>query len=174
MAKTRAIRIRGKFPELKRVPEEVLVKAMPRVVQAVTEAAKAGAPKRRGEGSSKSIVRRITGKVEREGLRGVVYARAPHSHLIEFGVQGHALTPGSGKRRRRKGFRAMTVYGDPGILRRSAQHPGHRAQPFMEPAPEKAQAETNRILQQEGDRALEEAVLNAVEDLGGLLDKVIA
>lgn len=170
MAKTRAIKIRGKFPNLRNVPTEVLRKCMPRIVQRVTEQAQTEAPKWRGMTSPKSIVRRITGRVVSKGERGIVKAGAPHSHLMEYGVQPHSLAPGSGKRRKRRGFRAMLIYGDLEIMRRGAWHPGIKPNPFMERAVPNSQSDVNRILQQEGDRAFEEAVLTAVEDVAGWLD----
>lgn len=173
---TFVIKIKGKFPNLAKVPQEILVAAMPRVVEKVTAQAKENAPKGRGMGSSKSIVRRITGKVVKQGERGIVNARAPHSIWFERGVEPHSLAPGAGKKRwnkKRNPHKILKINGDPGIIRRGAWHPGFAARPFMEPAIEQSQSGVNRILQAEGDRAFEQAVINAVEDWGDALDKVV-
>jgi len=166
MAKTRAIRIRGKLPSLKLVPREVMRAAMPRIVKAVTAKAQDEAPRRRGFGSSKSIVSRIKGTVVQEGERGIVKALAPHSHLIHFGVKAHSLAPGTGKRRwnkKRNPHKVLKVFGDPGILRRSARHPGHGANPFLTRGLEKSDRDVDKILKSEGDKALAEAVAKATD-----------
>ena len=173
------IHVKGNIPQLGHVPTSVIRASMPRLVKAVKERAQSEAPKRRGFGDPKSLVSKIGGRVEQAGERGVVYSRAPHSHLIELGVKAHPLESRAKvskgqrleKRKRKSGAKsAMTINGPgSGILRKTAYHRGSDAHPFMEPAIPNAHNEINRILASEGIKAL----ADSVRDVGGTAASVL-
>lgn len=125
------------------------------VLDAVAEQAVKDAPKDRGESSSKSIVSRIKWQVEKTGEWGKVQARAPHSHLLEWGVDAHPLhlrkTKSGGLIRKRGGSKVLKIYGTGAILRAGAYHRGAGKQPFMEPAPDKAHSDIEQIMEGSGE-----------------------
>ena len=169
MGRKKAFRIYGDYPELMGVPEEIKREAMPQVVKHVAEIARAEAPKRAGLSSSKSIVSRIKGSVEKAGLVGRVRAGAPHSHLIEFGTRPHSLASGSGKSKKKPGSR-LKIFGDPSIIRMSAMHPGSAANPFMQRADDKAPPVVERVLMEIGAAALDHSIhktTDLIKDLFG-------
>lgn len=153
----RAFRIYGDYPELMGVPEEIRRAAMPRIVKRGKEIAQEEAPKLRGQSSRKSIVSRITAGTERQEAIGHIRARAPHSHLIEFGTQPHSLASGTGKSRKTRG-RNMMIYGTPDIIRRGAFHPGSAENPFMRRTEEKLPPVVDEELVREGVKALDRCV----------------
>ena len=170
MARRQAFRIKGKVPMLAGFPMRVKVAALPEIVKSAAEHVQDVAPKGRGYASSKSIVSRIKGYVDLTGQQGIVKAGAPHSHLLEFGVGPHSL---AGKKRK-KGH-AMTVFGDPSIIRRGANppgtnaagpfwHPGIGARPFMQRGLDAAQGDIEIILQREAEKQFEE-YLKSVDEL---------
>lgn len=166
MARRKAFRIYGDIPNLLAVPPAVRRAALPEIVAEGERIAKEEAPKGRGAGSPKSIVSRIKGTVEREAAIGHIRSRAPHSHLIEFGVSGHSLVPGSGKRRwskKRNPHKVIKVNGDPSIIRRGAFHGGSGANPFMERTQEQLPAVADKALQHVGERELEKCIQRGVE-----------
>jgi len=158
-------RVRGTVPNLAKLGPEAAVKALPDVVIAVKEQAIREAPKKRGASSKKSIVSRIGGKVRQPGVEGVVWSNAPHSHLIEFGTQPHSLATGSGKSKSRRKSKVQKIFGGGDILRRLnpnvMQHPGSRANPFMERAIPNADARIERILQAAGDETMKNNIISA-------------
>jgi HK97 gp10 family phage protein len=160
--------IRGSVPNLAKLGPEAALKALPEVVIAVKEQAIREAPKKRGASSKKSIVSRIGGKVRQPGIEGVVWSNAPHSHLIEFGTAPHSLATGSGKSKSRRKSKVLKIFGSGDILRASAQHPGSRANPFMERAIPNADAKIERILQAAGDEAIKNNIVDAGKFINGL------
>jgi hypothetical protein len=173
LAKRKAFRIRGDVAELRRWPEDVQQAAMPVIVEAGAAGVREEAPKDRGMGHPKSIVRRVGGRVEMAGERGIVYSKAPHSHLHEYGVSPHALNPGSGQRKlasvkRKNPNLVMNIDGE---YRRGGNHPGIRANPFMERGLERAEDEIEQALAREGEAALHKRVkkvADLMEDISGL------
>lgn len=177
MAKRRAFRMRGQIPELERWPEDTQRAAMPEIVKITVTHVRAVAPQRRGLSSPKSIVSRIVGRTELDGERGVVAAKAPHSHLLEMGVRPHSLAPGSGKARvnkRRNPRRVMLIPGTgyrTGPLMQPAYwpwHPGLPARPFMQPGLTAAEGDIGDALAQAGREALAKRVRNVTEVIGEL------
>jgi HK97 gp10 family phage protein len=164
--------IKGTVPNLAKLGPEAAVKALPEVVIAVKEQAIREAPKKRGASSKKSIVSRIGGKVRQPGVEGVVWSNAPHSHLIEFGTAPHSLATGSGKSKSLRKSKVQKIFGNGNILRRLnsdvMQHPGSRANPFMERAIPNAAGKIERILQAAGDEAIKNNIVDAGKFLSGL------
>lgn len=164
MARRKAFRIRGQLPELAGVPLRVRRRALPEIVQVAVRHTRIVAPKRRGLSSPKSIASRIVGQVEVEGLRGLVQAKAPHSHLIELGVSPHPLR---GKRKR-KG-RVMKIFGDENILRRGADHPGFAARPFMQKGLDASRKDVEQVLYEEALTQFSTGLRNVEDLIGGVI-----
>jgi hypothetical protein len=164
--------IKGTVPNLAKLGPEAALKALPDVVIAVKEQAIREAPKKRGASSKKSIVSRIGGKVRQPGVEGVVWSNAPHSHLIELGTAPHSLATGSGKSKSRRKSKVQKIFGGGDILRRLnpnvMQHPGSRANPFMERAIPNADSRIERILQAAGDETLQRNIVDAGQFINGL------
>lgn len=162
--KGQVFEVRGTIPDLANVGKDAAILALPAIVTAVKEQAKEEAPKKRGLSSKKSIVSRIGGKVRKPGIEGVVWSNAPHSHLIELGTKAHSLAGIKGKK---KG-KVMRIFGSGDILRRSAQHPGSRANPYMERAIPNANRQIEQILQKAGDKVLQDSIKDASKFFGDL------
>jgi hypothetical protein len=171
MARRQAFRITGNLPALAGVPMRIKREALPLIVKIAAQHTADIAPKRRGFSSSKSIASRIKGVVDVPGEWGSVRATAPHSHLLELGVEAHSLAAGSGKkRRRRKKSGAMKIFGNPDIIRRGTPtfpwHPGFGARPFMQRGLDAAQDDIEGVLQREALKAFS-SDLRRVEDILG-------
>jgi len=158
----RAFRIYGDYPELLGVPDAIKRLALPGILKEGKAIAQAEAPTLRGLSSSKSIASRITTGMEKDFAVGHIRARAPHSHLIEFGTRAHSLASGSGKSKKAKG-KAMLIKGDPNIIRRGAWHPGSKANPFMHRTEEQLPPVVDKELLRAGNQALT-ASLRKVDD----------
>lgn len=156
--KRQAFRMRGQMPYLADWPQATQRAAMPEMVKVTVTHVRAVAPQARGLASPKSIVSRIVGRTEADGARGVVQARAPHSHLLEYGIQAHSL---AGKRKKRG--HVMRIMGREDILRRGAWHPGIKARPFMQPGLAAAKDDILDALAQAGRAALEQRARNVME-----------
>jgi len=167
MAKRQAFRITGQVPALAGVPLRIKREALPEIVRVAAKHTQDVAPKGRGMASPRSIVRRIKGVVDVPGEWGTVRATAPHSHLLEFGVQSHSLRKGARKRSGRRGKpNPMMIFGDPNIIRRGATHPGFAARPFMQHGLDAAQDDIEGILQREALAAFA-SDMRRVEDIIG-------
>jgi hypothetical protein len=163
-------RIYGDMPDLMALPAEIRRLVMPEIVEKGAEIARKEAPKGRGSASSKSIVNRIRGLVDKSNPAvGFVRSYAPHSHLIEFGTKGHSLKGGSGKRKRNKAGwkRAMTINGSTDILRSNAWHPGSRANPYMQRTEEQLPGEVDQILVEGAYRAMDRTMTSVEKLIGG-------
>lgn len=62
-------------------------------------------------------------RLSKDRTFGVVWSKAPHSHLVEFGTKPHIVVP-SGKRAK--------IGGD--IVTGPVKHPGAKPRPFLQPA----------------------------------------
>jgi len=150
----KAFRLYGDFPNLMAVPAVIRKKVMPEVVKDLTEVAKEEAPKRRGTSSGKSIVSRIKGTVEAGGFVGHIRSLAPHSHLIEFGVNGHSLAP---KRKRKRNPNKVVLIPGTGY-RHGAMHRGHGKNPFMERTEAQGVKVSEKALFEAATKALAESI----------------
>lgn len=132
------------FPAPDHVSEELLRQVMPDLVEIVAERAREIVPRRRG-----TLGNSIETRVEEEGARGAVAATARHAHLVHEGTTHHPL---------RATGRAMVIATGAGLqLRKSAEHPGTRAQPFLRDALEQSGPEILQALTG-NEVALERAV----------------
>ena len=113
--------------ELPELPRAIIRRAMPGIVEDVTDLARKIAPGRRSETNPKSLRANIRGKVLADGLSGVVQATARHAHLVHDGTKAHEVTP-----RRKQALHGASR----GVwhFSMSAPHPGARAQPFLDEA----------------------------------------
>ena len=97
---------------------DVLKKAARAGARPILNEAKSLCPVKSGELRSSIGLRQ---KTRYQSVDAVVVARAPHAHLVEFGVNPHRVGKGSNSR---------TLFGK----QRGRLHPGAEAQPFMRPA----------------------------------------
>lgn len=126
------------------VSRELVRQVMPELTQIVAERAREIVPRRTGKlGNS------IETRIEEDGAQGAIAATARHAHLVHEGTTRHPL---------RTTGRAMVVATAAGLLlRRSATHPGTRAQPFLRDALEQSVGEIMQKLTG-NEAALEKAV----------------
>jgi HK97 gp10 family phage protein len=99
------------------------------------------APKKRGLASSLSIASRIKIRMKQPdqfGVRALIVAGAPHSHLLEFGTKPHKIVT---KTKKALADKAANLF-----FGKVVNHPGNRARPFLRPAFEMRKLEAvNRI-----------------------------
>lgn len=105
-------------PDAARMAREEVSPAMRRLAAEIAEDARSLAPSRTG------TLRDSIGHYQRRDGVHVVYASAPHAHLIEFGTDPHEISPREGQ--------ALAIPGG-GVYRR-VHHPGTTARPFLRPA----------------------------------------
>lgn len=132
---------------LTEIPEAIGRRALPLVVDLVTARARREAPSRRT--SPKSLVAKIAGKVLPDGTSGVVQATARHAHLVHDGTAPHDT-----QARRKQALRYVS--GGIWKFRKSAPHPGARANPFLDRARDESVADAERVLLAAAERELAE------------------
>lgn len=130
----------------------VTLKGIKAAAKLVQQAAKAGAPKRKGSGTlrrsigtlakkgskGKTLAFAVIGprqKVRKEGVKtpygGTVTAvPAYYAHLVEKGTRGHSIRAGSKLARRTQSAKGQAV----------VRHPGAKPNPFLKPAYESTRA----------------------------------
>lgn len=86
------------------------------------------------------------------GLRGQVYSKAPHSHLVHDGTAPHDTPAVNAKLLQFKG-----ASGDL-IRTKVAKHPGARAQPFFIQARDDTRDEVEQVMKQTMEECLAEVV----------------
>lgn len=92
------------------------------------------------KGRKLDIKSRITtqrAKFSKGRTGGIVWSKAPHSHLVEFGTKAHALTKGttnSAKRALSGKKRFVLVIGGNPVSGTHVMHPGSKPKPFLQPA----------------------------------------
>lgn len=134
---------------LAEMPEAIARRAMPEIVDLVTQRARQLAPGRRSESNPKSLRAKIRGKVLPGGLSGVVQATARHAHLVHDGTAPHDVAP-----RRQKALHYRT--GGIWKFRLGAPHPGARAQPFLDEARDQSIADVEEQLRLAAEAELRE------------------
>jgi len=134
------------FPEAEQVSRDVLRTAMPAMVQVVKARALELVPRWTGK-----LAKRIRGRVEQGGERGVVAAQARHAHLVHEGTSAHVITA------RRSRFLKVPSRGVM-LFRRSVWHPGTAPQRFLTDALEQSRSELSSLLSARGEDYLGEAL----------------
>lgn len=137
------------FPEAGKVAKGLLKSLLPDIVELVARTARANAPRQSG-----GLAESIEGRVEDEGPRGVVAAKARHAFIVHEGTASHPILVKDGPAL----SISMANSGQP-VLRKSAQHPGNRGQPFLTDAIEQEKAAILAALAG-NERALAEAIAN--------------
>lgn len=132
-----------KFPDLGEIPESLVRRAMPDIVRAVEEEARRQAPRRSGQ-----LREKIHGVVLPGGLTGAVQATSRHAHLVHDGTAAHAITAAP------KGHLSIPSGGHL-YVRQSADHPGAKANPFLDRAADESQSEVEGLLKAAADAELE-------------------
>lgn len=121
-----------------RISASVVRAVMTAATDVVRDEAERGAPRRTGGLASK-----IISKVERtrDSYAGSVRARARHAYIVHEGTAKHPIGV------RSRGVRALAIPTAGGVvLRRSAEHPGARGQPFLTDALEASRARIGEII----------------------------
>lgn len=140
---------RLEVPDLPGLTEAIGRLAMPEAVETVTRRAREVAPQSPKPHPNK-LRDRIEGRIEDSGRKGIIAARAPHAHLVHDGTKSHL---------ERAKKRAMVIPVTGGfVLRRTARHPGARAQPFLRRAAEDCREDLHRILRKAAERAMREGI----------------
>lgn len=121
---------------------ETILNAAAEPIQEAATANARGISQRTADAMTKETVVRRGGRVEVH--IGPEKKRAWFAHIIEFGARPHRIVP-----RRSKALRFVN-----GALRRSANHPGSPARPFMRPAFDNRQGEAKQIAADEIKRRL--------------------
>ncbi len=129
---------------------EVLRAAMWDMVQIVYAEAEERVP----VGPTGNLKKSLGARVEKNGERGIVYARARHAYLVHEGAAAHVI-PRADKPRKSRVLAIPTAGGL--IFRGSARHPGTTGQPFMKEAMEASRAELERVLAEKGETYLKGA-----------------
>jgi HK97 gp10 family phage protein len=111
------------------VQDTMLLEAVREGAEVVRAEAIRLAPRERGLASPKSIISRIKIRMkqpDRFGVRALVIAGAPHSHLLEFGTKAHKILA--------KVKKALADKATGKFFGKVVNHPGNRARPFLRPA----------------------------------------
>lgn len=136
------VRIEGKIPALDKVGPQIQREAMPDIVAIVAAKSRELAPRLSGR-----LAENISPIVERAGERGIVRAKSPHAHLVHDGTTAHMVT----------GAHLAIPTADGVIFRRSAMHPGTKANPFLTNALDQTEGDIERVLGRRGQSALDKA-----------------
>lgn len=112
---------------------ETILNAAAEPIQEAATANARSISQRTADAMTKETVVKRSGRVEVH--IGPERKRAWYAHIIEFGARPHRIVP-----RRAKALRFVS-----GLLRRSANHPGSPARPFMRPAFDNRQDEAKQI-----------------------------
>ncbi len=144
----REARIEWENPE--ELSASVVRAVMGAAVVVVAEEARRRAPRKSG-----NLAGHIVTRVEptRESYAGSVRAQARHAYLVHEGSKPHRIAPRENGRRRAGGEarRALAIPTAGGVvLRRSAEHPGARGQPYLTEALEASRARLGEILSTAG------------------------
>jgi hypothetical protein len=139
------------WPDNETHSREVLRAAMWDMVQVVYAEAEDRAP----VGQTKNLKKSLGARVEKQGERGIIYARARHAYLVHEGAAAHAI-PKAGKARKSR-FLAIPTSGGL-VYRGSAQHPGTKGQPFLREAMEDSRRDLERVLVEKGESYLKGAL----------------
>lgn len=149
MAKRKGFEVN--FPEARGVSQALVKSLLPDMVELVARTAGANAPR----GASGELAESIEGRVEEEGPRGVIAATARHAFIVHEGTASHPILVKEGPA---LSISAMNS-GRP-VLRKSAQHPGTKGQPFLTDAIEENKGAILAGLSG-NERALKEAIESA-------------
>lgn len=120
--------------------EKVTNRSLGKVARGAKQRVSSRGVRTNAKGRKLDIKSRITtqqAKFSKGRTGGIVWSKAPHSHLVEFGTKAHALTKGttnSAKRARsgKKQF-LMVINGNP-VSGTHVMHPGSKPKPFLQPA----------------------------------------
>lgn len=134
-----------KFPDVGKVSKSLVAELMPAMVHVVAVKAADKAPRRTGK-----LANSIEERVEEDGARGAVAATARHAHLVHEGTAAHPIVA--------KHSKALTVFSGGVALRKSAQHPGSKAQPFLRDALEESGGALADALRGGGEASLKRAI----------------
>lgn len=132
------------FPEAQGVSLALVKSLLPDIVHVVAVRARQKAPRRSGD-----LAESIEERVEEDVPRGVVAATARHSFIVHEGTKSHPVAARDSK--------ALTIWSGGIVMRKSAEHPGTKGQPFITEAVEESRTEIAQGLQG-NERALKEAI----------------
>lgn len=120
--------------------EKVTNRSLGKVARGAKQRVSSRGVRTNAKGRKLDIKSRITtqrAKFSKGRTGGIVWSKAPHSHLVEFGTKAHALTKGTtNSERRAKGGKkqlVMVINGNP-VSGTHIMHPGSKAKPFLQPA----------------------------------------
>jgi len=139
------------MPDIEALAPKMRRKCMYEAVKVVALVARTLAPQsgRKGKGR---LSKSISYKTLDAGLRGSVYSKAPHAHLVHDGTKAHDIPARAGKMLMFKG-----ASGDL-IRTKVAKHPGARAQPFFIQARDDTRDEVEQVMKQTMEECLAEVV----------------
>ncbi len=126
------------------MPREIRREGMREALKIIAKAIRQEAP-RSGRKSDKALYRRIRYQVRKQGLEGIVGAKAPHAHLVEKGTRAHYIPAKQGR---------FLVFSSGGklILRKGVWHPGAKANPFMKRALDESKEAALKALREAGEK----------------------
>lgn len=120
--------------------EKVTNRSLGKIARGAKQRVSSRGVRTNAKGRKLDIKSRITSqraKFSKGRTGGIVWSKAPHSHLVEFGTKAHALTKGTtnSAKRARSGKKqlVMVINGNP-VSGAHIMHPGSRPKPFLQPA----------------------------------------
>ncbi|MBM3187096.1 MAG: HK97 gp10 family phage protein [Chloroflexi bacterium] len=139
------------MPDIEALAPKMRRKCMYEAVKVVALVARTLAPQsgRKGKGR---LSKSISYKTLDAGLRGSVYSKAPHAHLVHDGTAPHPTFSPGGKMLQFKGRSGDLIRG------KQFEHPGARAQPFFTQARDDTRDEVEQIMKQTMEECLAEVV----------------
>lgn len=120
--------------------EKVTNRSLGKIARGAKQRVSSRGVRTNAKGRKLDIKSRITSqraKFSKGRTGGIVWSKAPHSRLVEFGTKAHALTKGTtnSAKRARSGKKqlVMVINGNP-VSGNHIIHPGSAPKPFLQPA----------------------------------------